>query len=138
MKGSTIMGIKEIKTNIAMEFITKYIEWLNDHNNPDLPDREYGRKYGWGKMNSEMKDTQKSMLWFQSHVFSGKYIGAWKQENGIDLQTLVALHKDGFLSYDYCSSYRARMLGKTDFYYISQNKAKEIYRAYKNGFFTKT
>lgn len=130
------MNAKEAKLKIAKEFIGKYNEWLNDYNNAEIPEREYGRKYGWYRNNSIpfMKDTQKSMIWFQTHIFSGKYVKAWK-EDGIDLQMLVELHRENFLSYDYCTSYKARMLGKTDFYYISQNKAKEIYKAYKNGFF---
>lgn len=128
------MEIREAKLKIAKEFVDKYLEWLNDYNSPEMSDREYGRKYGWGKGAAEMKDIQKSMLWFRGHVFSGKYTWGWKKD-GIDLQTLVALHREGFLSYDYCSSWKARQMGKTDFYYISQNKAKEIYKAYKNGFF---
>ena len=128
------MELKEIRLKIAAEFIARYIEWLNDYNDSTLSDSEYGRKYGWRRSAESVKDTQKSMLWFQGHVFSGKYIWQWKKD-GIELQTLVELHRDGFLSYDFCSSHRARMLGKTDFYYISQNKAKEIYKAYKNGFF---
>ena len=128
------MEIREAKLKIAKEFVDKYIEWLNDYNSPEMPEREYGRKYGWGKGANEMKDIQKSMLWFHGHVFSGKYTWGWAKD-GIDLQTLVELHREGFLSYDYCSSWKARQMGKTDFYYISQNKAKEIYKAYKNGFF---
>lgn len=128
------MEIKEAKLRIATEFINRYIEWLNDYNNPNMSEREYGRKYGWGKSAASIKDTQKSMLWFHGHVFSGKYIQAWKKD-GIDLQQLVELHRAGFLSYDFCSSHHARMLGKTDFYYLNQNKAKEIYKAYKNDFF---
>ena len=126
------MNIKEAKLKIASEFIAKYTEWLNDHNNADMSDGEYGRKYGWGRSAEPVKDTQKSMLWFHGHVFSGKYLRQWKEEgiNPFDL------HKAGFLSYDYCSSWKARQLGKTDFFYINQNKAKEIYKAYKNGFFT--
>lgn len=130
------MTFTEAKMSIAKEFIGKYVEWLNDHNNPEMSDSEYGRKYGWGKFDSEMKDTQKSVLWFQGHVFSGRYIWGWK-EVGIETAMVHALHRDGFLSYDYCTSSRARALGKTDFYYISQSKAKEIYKAYKNGFFAK-
>lgn len=128
------MTISEAKMQVAKEFISKYVEWLKDHNNHEMTDREYGWKYGWGKHASEMKDTQKSMLWFQSHVFSGRYIWAWN-EAGIDKATVYELHRIGFLSYNYYSSYNARLLGKTDFYYISQNKAKEIYKAYKDGFF---
>lgn len=131
------MEIKDAKMHIAKEFISKYIEWLNDHNNPEMSDRDYGRKYGWGKFPADMKDTQKSMLWFQGHIFSGRYIWAWK-EIGIDKETVYELRRVGFLSYDCCTSHKARMLGKTDFYYISQNKAKEIYKAYKDGFFAKS
>lgn len=129
------METKEVKLIIAKDFISKYLEWLNDYNNPEMPESEYGRKYGWGKGAPEMKDTQKTMLWFQGHIFNGRYTWGWKKEFGIELRTLVELHREGFLSYDYCTSHKARMLGKTDFYYISQNKAKEIYRSYKNGFF---
>ena len=125
------MEIAEAKMQIAKEFITKYTEWLTDHNNAELSDRDYGWKYGWGRHAEPVKDTQKSMIWFQSHVFNGKYRQEWKDE-GINPHEL---HVAGFLSYDYCSSYKARMLGKTDFYYINQSKAKEIYKAYKNGFF---
>ena len=132
------MDIKEIKLSIAKDFINKYLEWMNDYNNSEMSESEYGRKYGWGKSAPEMRDTQKSMLWFHGHIFSGRYIWGWKKDFGIELRTLVELHREGFLSYDYCSSSRARMLGKTDFYYINQNKAKEIYRAYKTGFFAET
>ena len=125
------MEIKEAKLKIASEFIAKYLEWLNDHNNPEMSDRDYGQKYGWGKHAEPMKDTQKSMLWFQTHIFSGKYLHQWKQD-GINP---FELYRAGFLSYDCCTSHKARMLGKTDFFYINQNKAKEIYKAYKSGFF---
>ena len=128
------MTVNEAKMIIAKEFISKYADWLNDYNNQNMTDRDYGWKYGWCRGKQEMKDTPKSMIWFQGHIFSGKYIKAWKEE-GIDIQMLVALHREGFLSYDYCTSHQARMLGKTDFYYINQAKAKEIYKAYKNGFF---
>ena len=130
------MENREIKMLIAKEFIDRYLEWLNDYNSHEMTEREYARKYGWGKGAAEMKDLQKSMLWFHGHIFSGKSISDWKKENCIELRTLVELHRGGFLSYDYCSSWKARQLGKTAFYYINQNKAKEIYKAYKNGFFS--
>lgn len=128
------MTINEAKMQIAKEFISKYTEWLDDYNNREMTDRDYGWKYGWCRGDKAMKDTQKSMLWFQSHIYSGRYLRGWK-EAGIDPSVVYELHRAGFFSYDYCSSHQARMLGKTDFYYINQNKAKEIYKAYKNGFF---
>ena len=125
------MNIQEVMMQIAKEFISKYTEWLNDHNDADLTDGEYGRKYGWYKSAEPVKDTQKTMLWFHGHIFNGKYLSQWKAD-GIDP---IELHRIGFLSYDYCTSHKARILGKTDFYYINQNKAKEIYNAYKSGTF---
>ena len=125
------MTTNEAKMQIAREFIAKYHEWLNDHNSEAMTDSEYGRKYGWGKSAEPVKDTQKSLLWFQGHVFSGKYLNQWKAD-GINP---FELHRAGFLSYDYCTSHKARILGKTDFFYINQAKAKEIYKAYKDGFF---
>lgn len=125
------MDIQEAKMQIAKEFISKYTEWFADHNNTEMSDREYGRKYGWGKSAEPVKDTQKTMLWFHGHIFNGKYIDQWR-DDGINP---VELHRAGFLSFDYCTSYKARCLGKTHFYYINQDKAKEIYKAYKSGFF---
>lgn len=125
------MNIQEAMTQIAKEFISKYTEWLNDHNNADMSDREYGRKYGWGKFEEPVKDTQKTMLWFLGHIFHGKYLHQWKAD-GIDP---FELYRCGFLSYDCCTSHKARILGKTDFFYINQAKAKEIYKAYKSGTF---
>lgn len=125
------MTVNEAKLKIATEFIGKYVEWLNDYNNKDMTDKEYGRKYGWGRSLEQMKDTQKSLIWFQSHIFSGRYNYEWK-EIGIDY---FELYRIGFLSYDNLWGSKARMLGKTDWYYINQKKAKEIYKAYKNGFF---
>jgi hypothetical protein len=125
------MTTNQAKLQIAKEFVNKYIEWLTDHNNQEMTDSEFGRKYGYGKYAEPVKDTQKMMLWFHGHIFNGKYLQQWRAE-GIEP---FDLHREGFLSYDYCTSHKARVLGKTDFFYINQNKAKEIYKAYKSGFF---
>ena len=125
------MTVNEAKMQIAREFIDKYVEWMTDHNNPEMSDRDYGWKYGYGKHKEPFKDTQKAVIYFQRYIFSGKYLNQWKAD-GINP---FELHKAGFLSYDYCTSHKARILGKTDFFYINQNKAKEIYKAYKDGFF---
>ena len=100
-----------------------------DLNSADMTNIVSG--YDWGRSAEPVKDTQKSMLWFHGHIFNGKYLRQWKEE-GINP---FELHRAGFLSYDYCSSWKARQLGKTNFFYINQNKAKEIYKAYKSGFF---
>jgi len=133
------MTVNEAKMLIAKEFISKYLEWLSDLNNDEMSENEFGRKYGWGKTNQDGKiihknDTQASMIWFQSHIFSGRYVGNWENA-GIEKGIVYELHRIGFFSYEYFTSSQARALGKTDFYYLNQNKAKEIYKAYKNGFF---
>lgn len=125
------MTVNEAKMQIAREFIDKYVEWMTDHNNDEMSDKDYGWKYGWGKHKEPFKDNQKAVIYFQRHIFNGKYLNQWKAD-GINP---FELHKAGFLSYDYCTSHKARILGKTDFFYINQNKAKEIYKAYKDGFF---
>lgn len=128
------MTTKEAKIKIATEFVHRYNEWLSDSNNSELTDREYGKKYGYGKSATEKKDTQANMLWFQAHIFSGRFLNGWEKE-GFERNTIYNLHQEGFLAYDYNSSWEARQLNKSNFYYINQAKAKEIYKAYKNGFF---
>ena len=125
------MTINEAKMQIAKEFITKYTEWLNDHNSEEMSDKDYGWTYGFGKHKDAFKDNQTTVIYFQRYIFKGKYLNQWKAE-GINP---FELYRAGFLSYDECTSHKARILGKTDFFYISQNKAKEIYKAYKSGFF---
>ena len=127
-----ITDINEAKKVISDDFLNRYYSWLEDYNNKELSDRDYGHKYGWGRGSEEQKkDLQKNLLWFQSHVYSGRYINGWP-ELGIDRNMVYQLHREGFFSYDYCTSYKARCLGKTDFYYLNQAKVKEIWKANKN------
>lgn len=127
------MTINEAKMAIASEFIGKYREFLVDLETLDA--KEQGRKYGYS-FNIECKDTQKTMLSFQKYVFSGRWLPAWVKA-GFDKKMIWELHRIGFLAHDSSSNWQDRQLGHTDFYYINQAKAKEIYRAYKNGFFDK-
>lgn len=139
-KGNCIMTYNEAKLRIARDFINRYVEWLGDRNNDEMSNMDYAHKYGWSKISfgetkpKQMKNNQSTIIWFQSHIYCGHYIDEWSKM-GIDKQVVYQLHKEGFFSYDYCSSYKARMLGRTDFYYINQTKAKELYRLYKDGFF---
>ena len=125
------MTTTEAIETISKDFMNRYLTWIEDHNSSDMTDYEYGRKYGWGKGQQPIKDNQKSLIWFQGHIYSGRYLNGWS-EIGIDRNTIYQLHKEGFLSYDYYSSYKARMTGKTDFYYLNQIKVKEIYKLYKS------
>lgn len=127
------MTINEAKIKVASEFISKYKGFLNDLKT--LSENEIGHKYGY-LFSKDLKDTQKTMLIFQRKVFSGRYLPAWERA-GIDRNTVWELHRIGFFSHDLSQSWMAHKTGKTDFYYINQAKAKEIYKAYKNGFFNK-
>ena len=125
------MTTEEARVKIEQEFINKFYEFISDANEKEINDRDFGWKYGYVLTETTKKkfskDTQSNLMWFQSHIFCGKYLQQWK-EDGINP---IELHRIGFLSYDYCSSHKARMLRKTDFYYISQATAKEIYKAHK-------
>lgn len=122
------MTTLEAKESICKEFISRYYEWLKDVE--EMPEREYGEKYCWGKPQNVTKDNMEAVKFFQKYMFAGRFLPAWEKA-GYDKQTIWQLHRDGFLSYDYNSSWQARMMGKQDFYYISQARAKEIYKAYK-------
>jgi len=130
------MTFDEAKKSIAKEFISKYLEWIADYNNTELTASDYGRKYGYSRSEETktQKDTQANLVWFQANIYSGKYIGGWERV-GYEKSMIYNLHQMGFLSYQYYSNYQARQTGHSDFYYINQAKAKEIYKAYKNGFF---
>ena len=130
------MTFDEAKKNIAKEFISKYLEWIADYNNTELTVSDYGRKYGYSRSEETktQNDTQAILVWFQANIYSGKYIGGWERA-GYEKSMIYNLHQMGFLSYQYYSNYQARQTGRSDFYYINQAKAKEIYKAYKNGFF---
>lgn len=128
--------VKEAKLKIATEFITKYQEWMKDLKEMDAKD--FGWKYGIRfseEFIQNLKDTQKTMLKFQSVVFNGRWLYAWERV-GYEREMIWRLNRENFLSHDQYSNHRALASGKTDFYYLSQAKAKEIYKAYKNGFFS--
>ena len=123
------MTTAEAKERISQEFLSKYREWLTDY--ADMPNMDYGRKYGWQK-NPEltMKDSIKAVTHFQKYIFSGRWLPAWERE-GYDRRIIWELNREGFLSYQMYSNWTARHTGKTDFYYISQKNAKEIWKVEK-------
>lgn len=121
------MTTNEAKEKICAEFIDKFHEWISDY--ADMPDAEYGRKYGWQK-NPEIpaKNDMKSLMRFQKYIFSGMWLPAWEKA-GYERNVIWDLHREGFLSYQMYSNWTARHTGRTDFYYISQKTAKDIYKA---------
>lgn len=123
------MTTTEARARISEEFMSRFHEWLDDY--AEMPDMEYGRKYGWAKNPEvEAKNDMKSLIRFQKYIFSGLWDYQWVKL-GYEQRTLWELKKEGFLSYQMYSNWEARATGKTDFYYISQKTAKEIYKASK-------
>lgn len=125
------LKVESARTEIAKEFIETFHEWLKDVT--ELTESEYWatRKYDLRPADgADIKDNQKWLLWFQKNVYSGRWLPHWELA-GYDKQVIWALHRDGFLSYQWYSNALARATGRTDFYYISQNTAKQIYKQYK-------
>lgn len=122
------MTTAEAKENISKEFIGKYNEWLNDL--AELPEYEYGKKYGYCKPETETKDNLKAVELFQKYIFNGRYLPKW-EECGYNKQIIWQLYNEGFLSYEYNSSWTARHMGRSDFYYITKATAKAIYKGEK-------
>ena len=122
------MTVKEAKEMIKAEFIKRFYEWLDDEKN--LDPKDYGWKYGWQKSEVLHKDNLKSVLTFQKYMFSGRWLPEWVKE-GYDHKTIWALHHEGFLSLTEHNNWMARQTGKTDFYFISQKTAREIYKESK-------
>ena len=124
------MTTAEAKQAIKDEFIKRFYEWLDDEKN--LSDNDFGRKYGWGRgENSSLhKDNLKGVACFQKYFFQGRYIQGWEKV-GYDRRAIWQLNHEGFLSYQYYSNSQAKALGRTEFYYISQKTAKEIFKEWK-------
>ena len=132
-----IMDTKEARVAIATEFMNGFYEFLADvkaYNNGGFDPHDFGMKYGYrlteNGRKEHSKDTQKNMLWYHSHIFSGRHTNGWVKA-GYTAEVIWKLWHEGFLSHDDCWSYKARIAGKTDFYYINQNTAKQIYKAHK-------
>ena len=117
------MTTAEAKQKIKEEFVRRYYEWLKDE--IELSDNDYGRKYGWYKSaNGPHKDTLKSVNVFQKYIFSGATQERW-EAMGIDRKAIWALRSEGWLS---CQEGHYR---RATFYYLSQQRAKEIYKEAK-------
>lgn len=122
---------EQAKANIKQEFMQRYAEWLNDVNN--LTDTEFGKKWGMGRTElTPRKDNMKAVECFQRYWGISRYPYEWKNA-GYDMKDIWALHRAGFLSLQEFWGSRARQMGQSEAYYISQRAAKEIYREAKKG-----
>ena len=122
------MTTAEAKEAIKKEFMDGFYEWLKDE--AELPEEEYGRKYGWGKGTIQHEDNFNSVKVYMEYVFAGRYLPGWERA-GYSRECIWELHHEGFLSHKWFQSYQARIRGKSDFFYISQKVARAIYKERK-------
>lgn len=131
--------IEETKERIIKEFIDGFYKFISDVNqciSGEMTEYDFGKKYGFTFRDMEIakkhtKETLSNVAFFQKNVSSGKYTKGWK-DSGYDINVIWKLKDIGFLSYDYNYSSRAKVEGRTDFFYISQETAKKIFKEYKN------
>lgn len=123
--------LKQAWNKICKEFMERYHTFIKDV--VEYDEKPFGKKYGFcliaEAQKKYSKDTQQTLLFFQSHVFSGRFLPAWEKE-GYDSNTIWGLAYNGLLARDYSSSWQAKMRGETTFYYITQQTAKEIRKAF--------
>lgn len=121
--------VRIAKEAIGKEFLQRFDEFLHDV--PNGESRDFGKKYGFTLtqegIEEHKKDTIKNLMWFQSRVFSGRYLPDWERQ-GFNRYVIWDLANQGFLSNQEFSNYQARATGRTSFYYISQKVAKELYK----------
>lgn len=129
---STPEEIEQAKARITEEFISRYYEFLEDV--PNGGSKEFGWKYGIllteEGIRNHSKDTMKNLIWFQQNIFTGRWLPMWVKE-GYTKNVIWDLNNEGFLSYQVYSNGMARASNRTDWYYIPQRIAKEIYREHK-------
>ena len=117
----TIKNKEEAKAKISEEFINRFYEWLDDEKN--LPDYEYGKKYGWSKSKELHKDNLKAVEAFQKYIFCAFWMVDRWESFGYDRHVIWELTNDKFLS--------EQIRKWKTYYYISQRIAKQIYREHK-------
>lgn len=122
------MTAQEARKDICKEFISGYLEWLTDEK--EMNDSDYSVKYGWGKAPEAHKECFASVKVYMEYFFCGRYLPGWEKA-GYTREAIYALNHEGFLSYKFYGNWDARMRGKTEWYYISQRVARNIYNEYK-------
>ena len=122
------MTTAETKEMIKKELMEGFCEWLRDER--EMPDDEYGRKYGWGKAPEPHEDSFKALTVYMDYFFGGRFLPGWIKA-GYDRETIWALKEEGFLAYKSYTNWDARMRGQTDWFYITRKVAREIYKESK-------
>lgn len=122
---------------ICEEFIQEFLDFISDVENvisESMTEYDFGRKYGFtihkNLLANHTKKNLTNLTFFQKNVSSGRYTNGWKKA-GYDMKDIYELKDAGLLSYRYNYGSHARMTGRTDFYFISQETAKKIFKEYK-------
>lgn len=122
---------------ICEEFIHEFLEFIKDVESvisENMTEYNFGRKYGFiihkNLLANHTKKNLTNLTFFQKNVSSGRYTDGWKKA-GYDMKDIYELKNAGLLSYKYNYGSHARMTGRTDFYFISQETAKKIFKEYK-------
>ena len=122
------MTVAEAKAKIAEEWIGGYYEWLRDEK--EMPEMEYGRKYGFLKGENPHEDNFETVKVYLEYFFGGRWMYQWEKA-GYSREIIWELNREGFLSYKEYSNWRARNTGKTQWFFISQRVARQIYKEHK-------
>ena len=125
-----MMTTMEAKERIGQELLDSFREWLRDYD--EMPDFEFGQKYGWGKGQNKPKENFEGLKRFMDLIFGGRWLPHWVKE-GYPREVIIDLNREKWLSYQEYSNWRARATGKTDWYYIPQRTAREIWKKDKEG-----
>jgi len=110
---------------IKLEFIRRYGNWLVDQ--VTMENREYGRKYGWVKPETPYGDSLKAVVYFQKNIYDGHWLQDW-EKMGVEKEVLWDLTAAGEISMKQWTNRQARYSGRTDKFFFSQKKAKEIWK----------
>ena len=124
------MTQEEAKTKIKSEFIDRYYHWLDDYVN--MNDHDYGWKYGWQKRKDieSYPDNLSSVMLFQKYMWNGRWMKDWNKV-GFDKNIIWDLAREKWLSEKLYWNSNARATGCDAFYFISQARAKEIWKELK-------
>ena len=118
----------EAKEKISRELMDSFREWISDFDT--MTDYDFGRKYTYGKGSEKPKYSFEYLKHFMDYEFCGRWLPHWVKE-GYPREVIFDLNREKWMSYQGYSNWNARATGRTDFYYISQRTAREIWKAYK-------
>ena len=122
------MTTMEAKEKISTELMDSFREWLRDWD--EMPDSDFGWKYGWRKGPNKPEENFDGLKRFMDLIFGGRWLPHWVKE-GYPREVIIDLSCEKWLSYKGYSNWNARATGRTDWYYIPQRTAREIWKKWK-------